>query len=830
MLSLSIRSGISGILILGVLCSLASGEVRAVTKLVTEVKKPRVIPHPQFQSSTNSAIQFDVKAKPAAGLFWVDHFSSGIQLATELIRGESQRLSRDRRVFEVVQFRKALHNNGNLPGIYLVDWSQESGLKNQVRAILDEEDRQVLSDLQKTGQGYVIRTLPERRAIWLVGATDQGVLYAATTLLQLIEPRDSGISIAGVHIRDFPDFRYRAASDWLLQAEANRWAYDWGDGRRAYVRRVKQKLDLCLRFKINMVVFDGFGFTEEKVPGYAQMMKELNGYARDRKIKLLFGGYGSNYQAALIRPEHNIGKIWYNRENYPSGMTYSCFGEANLTYRENSPTGGFLGTCRGNDELNRLKAEEIEQFVRSVQPGALYIHHEDVGNVVRMGNPDDANNRLSDWKSRCPRCRAKWQNDDFFAKDGGAGAIAHGYKNFMNAIFSVKDPDTGYDASKDCTVVFISPGYSPNPTDPKSWEKHLLFWSNVVSLLPKNENVEIGFREVLPQEVTGKRWIDAYKERLQSEGLNMPIFNFFLGGADLYTRDSFNYPFSGAAAMNGLFLGAETSYNFSGAVFQDPLQLFNSEFSWNVKSPGHQIPKSYEESVKVRMELMTYRQIPAEIIGPSGFLEEACKKLYGRKAGMAMKRYFEFYRMQPLASTSSLLVPDLPERLYPLPILWRSLEIDRDYGSLGPVHAPGPSKDRADSPFEKQERWAKIWKLYGEVNYEAVGMISEVLGTNDLRADAHDEIMYLKKCLEVAQRISFVLASYHTALMHTAARDRSSVESSVKQTQDRLKELLKFLNERFSFDTVDPMGGDQSSWLEASLYLRSRLDEILRMN
>ena len=138
MLSLPIRSGTTGILILGVWCALASGEVREVIKLVTEVKNPRVIPHPQFQSWTNSAIQFDVKGKPA-GLFWVDHFSSGIQLATGLIKGESQRLSGDKRVFEDIKLRKALHNNSNLPGIYLVDWSQESDFKNQLKTILDED-------------------------------------------------------------------------------------------------------------------------------------------------------------------------------------------------------------------------------------------------------------------------------------------------------------------------------------------------------------------------------------------------------------------------------------------------------------------------------------------------------------------------------------------------------------------------------------------------------------------------------------------------------------------------------------------------------------------
>jgi hypothetical protein len=56
-----------------------------------------------------------------------------------------------------------------------------------------------------------------------------------------------------------------------------------------------------------------------------------------------------------------------------------------------------LGTCRGNDELNRLKAEELAAFVRAVEPGALYIHHEDMGYYGRTE---------SFWKSRCGRWRS----------------------------------------------------------------------------------------------------------------------------------------------------------------------------------------------------------------------------------------------------------------------------------------------------------------------------------------------------------------------------------------------------------------------------------------
>ena len=388
-----------------------------------------------------------------------------------------------------------------------------------------------------------------------------------------------------------------------------------------------------------MVFFDGYGWNREKFPGYSRMMRELNAYARARGIKLLFAGYGANY-GRIVRPEHNVGKVWYNRDHYPDGPIYSCFGE-------NRPGRGIVGTCRGNDELNRLKAAEMADFVRSVEPGALYIHHEDRG----IGDPN-IDYHLTNyelwvtWKKRCFRCREKWPNDSLITKDGGAGGVAHGYSELLRAIRSVKNADSGYDAARDCTVMFLSPGYNPFPTQPTDWENHLIFWENVVSLLPDDENFEIGFREVFPQQGTDVRWLDAYRQRLGSQGLNNRTFLFFLGGADLYSRDSFNYPFAGTAAMNGIFKGAETIYNFSGAGFQEPLQLFNAEYSWNVDAPGHVIPTRYEETRSTWRALMNNRNLPPEITGSSGFLAEAFRQLYGDDAGAKMHRIFKFYRTQ----------------------------------------------------------------------------------------------------------------------------------------------------------------------------------------
>ena len=109
-----------------------------------------------------------------------------------------------------------------------------------------------------------------------------------------------------------------------------------------------------------------------------------------------------------------------------------------------------FGTCRSNEALNAEIAREFESFVRAVEPGALYIHHEDTGHYDRT--------QLR-WSERCDRCKQKWPNPDFAAADGGAGAMAHGYANILRAVQRVKNVDSGYDAARDCTTVFISPPY-----------------------------------------------------------------------------------------------------------------------------------------------------------------------------------------------------------------------------------------------------------------------------------------------------------------------------------------------------------------------------------
>src|SRR5262249_32866721 len=95
---------------------------------------------------------------------------------------------------------------------YIVDWSKP-GIGEDVSRLMDEEDRALLADPEKTGQSYVLKVDSGNRVVGLVGCEPQGALYAVATLVQLMTSVTGGVSIKESYIRDYPDFKYRAAAD-----------------------------------------------------------------------------------------------------------------------------------------------------------------------------------------------------------------------------------------------------------------------------------------------------------------------------------------------------------------------------------------------------------------------------------------------------------------------------------------------------------------------------------------------------------------------------------------------------------------------------------------
>jgi len=675
--------------------------------------------------------------------------------------------------------------------------------------ILNEEDRQTLRSRDASGQQYVLVVQSRSRSINLIGGTSQGVLYAAASLVQLIVREGAVVAIPAVHVRDFPDFKYRMAADWLMNVEINRWSYDWGDGIKGYSERMKRKLDLCTRYKINMVLAHGFGWDTDFFPGFAEMMRGLSEYARDRGIRMVTGGYGASYGIAyqsgpLYEEAPYLGKVFKNRVSYPDGQIYQCMGFSDA--KDPSIDTRTLGSCRANEELNGLKAAELRDYVEKTEPGGLYIHHEDFGGY---------DGTQGSWLQRCERCRRRWPNDDLKALDGGAGGLANGYGRLIDAINGVRNPKTGYDASRDCTIVLVSPVYQTDSLSEKDWDNVLLLWQNIGRQLPRSENVEIGFREIFPLRGSTRKWALDFNHTMSAAKLPFGIFMFFAGGADYYLSD---YPVVASPTLNHAFLGSEAIFNASGGFNQEPMQLIDAEYSWNSRSNGFfHDPNTYEDGVRFWKSYIENETRPDKIFGPDGLLERVCESLYGRNAGRMVAKVHTTFEVADRKETP----PGMWPKLYPMGVLWRNLAQD----------SKGWSRNIADSNLKQflnkngldslsyHRNMISRWAKWEQLSNYGLRCLEAALMDSDLRPAVRLDVDYLRQTISVGARFSELLKSLHAFL----ASDEKTVESLRQSLKKESAELEAHIHTSFGTQLIDPSGGDIRSWLIALKKINSLL-------
>jgi len=678
-------------------------------------------------------------------------------------------------------------------------------------------DRQTLSDPGHWGQSYVIR-VPDATSLWVLGSSDQGVLLGTMTVLQSIRRNSSGIEIPGMYVRDYPDFEFRAASDWLLNGEVNRWSLDRGQGIETFRTICKHKLDRALRYKVNMVLIDGFGWgLKQRFEGYGELMRDLNNYARNRGMHLLFGGYGASYgisyQTGPIYEEGAyLGEVFKNRDSYPDGPTYHCMGFAttedpSLSIRaEKEVDASILGSCRSNEDLNKLKAEELRKFVETVEPGALYIHHEDFGNYRGTENI---------WRKRCARCRRRWPSDSLMASNGGAGGLSNGYAALVRAVNSVKNPSTGYEAARDCQIILISPVYEADSPESDGWAKVLELWQNVARQLPPSDNVQIGFREVFPQNHGSERWTDKFNLTMKAEGLNFGLFLYFAGGSDDWVSD---YPLTGVPAMNALFRGAKTIYNGTGDFYREPMELISAEYSWNFRSKGFFTdPLTNAEAVDIWQSYIFKENQPDAIFGSGKLYDQVCNLLYGPQAGAIMASYYKEACPlvdTPLMSSDSKLdtgyLPMIWNRAYAIPSHWRHLALDSK--TWGPeITNERYAEVLANMKIDRKElhrRLARRWRIGSDLNQKGTAYVRAALAANPL-PESIEDLRFLETSFRVCQPLIESLVEYHTGLEDyfsippraASAKGRFSVAS------EKAKEAQGAAAQAFPHP-IDPIGGD----------------------
>ncbi len=689
-------------------------------------------------------------------------------------------------------------------------------------AHLNSMDRETLSNPAHWGQSYVI-TSPDEKSVWIVGASPQGILCGAASLLQLVDSQE----ITPAYIRDYPDFEFRAASDWLLNIEINGWALDRGEGVDAFARTVEAKLDRAVRYKINMVFMDGFGFNAGKRPPfYSALMRRLNRYARPRGIHLIFGGYGASYGMAyepVVMYQNGSGfkgTVFENRRSYPNGEIYRCMGFPKSRKGYDPAT---LGSCRSNEALNHLKAGELAEFVRQVEPGALYIHHEDFGG---FDGTQDA------WLHRCEDCRKRWPSDSLIASGGGAGGLANGYSALIRGVNGVRNSASGYDASRDCQIILVSPVYAPSGPTSEDWSNVLELWRNIGKQLPPDPNVQVCFREVYPLRQGGERWTERVASVMASAGLKLNTFLFFAGGADRFITD---YPLTGTPAMNALFKGARGIYNASGDFYQEPMELINAEYSWNTRPNGFsQVPATYQEGRQILAKDAYRENEPREIFGPGGLYERVCKMLYGAQAGPIMAEYYRLSKELPelpeqSAQADSLERPMswLPltwDRAYAAPSHWRHLIQDSfSWGTeINDETYTAALKRMKLEPGELHRRLMRRWQIGAELNRQGGALVDKALMANP-RPETRTDLEFLLRLLKVYQPLTESLAEYHACLYArlTVGQPRANYARAFTLAATAEREArLTFPN------PIDPVGGEIGTLRALTVQLKRAIQDM----
>lgn len=657
------------------------------------------------------------------------------------------------------------------------------------------------------GQGYSIRTAATD-AVVLESPSSLGLLYAVSTLDQMWKRDLDGWLLPPVEIHDAPAFRYRGCN-WNLFGEVGGWSQDRGDGLIAYERRVRRKLDLCQRFRINVIIMDGVGWDPDRFPGYAAMMRRLNRYARLRGIHLLYVGYGSGYGAGCTS-----GDIFRNRECYPDGPVYRCCGSPDNPETNLSRT---MGTCLSNLQLLRLKQEQLERYVRLLEPGALYIHNLDVSAHEES---------VAAWRMRCPACRRRWPNDEPRAVDGMAGAFTWFYDQLADAVNRVRHESSDYVASRDCLLFMVSPNYTSATESDVEWQAHCDYFTTLAAGL-RNRNIVLGLREQFVHR-TGPGYRCAMLrdrvERGSSHKAVASLGSFVFSGGDGYNN---SLPLIATPVLTQCFMGVDAVIHANGNAFQEPQLLLNAEYCWNpTGSSFHREvgPQGYDAFMRRYRDLSNGSARPAGIFGPGGFLDHACDLLYGPAAGPAMAAVLRLRGRRSLTEQWPRM--DRPSVLVPCWNLllpgWR-FSVFRRSGIVWQreLHSTASAMLGTLPPFLKETR---------RLNLIAVKHIEKAL-RGSVSPDVAGDLCWAASCLKVGAHLASHTATYVEVFRraHAAAltgHDRNSVLRDVRALRRRLAGFVGYLRRTVPGRPLDAMGGETGFRERTVRYMIEQLGDM----
>jgi len=269
----------------------------------------------------------------------------------------------------------------------------------------EEIDKMVIN-LPDT-QGYIVKPVSSNnlrnKIIFLTGKGDDGTLYAVITLCYLIKNEDSVFYIQEAEIKDWPDYKFRFTDSIDYEWRRINW-YKPEEIPEECKEKLKEKIDWCLRHKINMVktpysqspsahklysLGDQSG-CEGDPRIYSQeekrLLKEISEYAWKRGIRMVHVG------------TWNVGISQWDKDK----PEY----EGTIDHR-----GGLY--CWSRDDLLQAQAKRWKEFIEETGVRVLLLHALDTTNER--------------WEERCNKCRFRFGNDRI-------AGDAHVINTFYNTI------------------------------------------------------------------------------------------------------------------------------------------------------------------------------------------------------------------------------------------------------------------------------------------------------------------------------------------------------------------------------------------------------------
>ncbi len=578
-------------------------------------------------------------------------------------------------------------------------------------------------------QAYEL-TVDESGAV-IIARDSAGFFHGAASLLQLVSP--GGVQFA--RVVDSPDFEFRVA-DWLLNVEANRWGYERGDGRAATVDRLRRKIDQAARYKLNVIWFDGFGWSVERSPGYAEAARDLARYARSRGIRLAHagygGGYGFAYQTSELYSAPYMGEVFENRRPYPDGPIYDCVGEPSYA------TSWRYGTCVSNEGLAEAKLIELVRFVETCEPGMLYVHDVDIGGW---------GTGIEGWRRRCDACRERWPSDDLAAEDGMAGAYATWFRALAAAVNAARSEDGEYVAARDCEIVFVGPVYTGAEEADELWDAECVYFERLSRAMGPAPNVQFGIREQLVSDRSPRLRVAELSDRLRAVGNGHGVFVCAFVGGDSYYSDQLVAP---SATLNTHFAGARTIYSVNTGSVSEPAQLVAAEYAWNASAPGAAPIASSHGEASALLEASRSGDLRPDALYED-LLSRICRQLYGATAGPIMAEVF---------------APRPPQRR-PVPVVWHA--ITRELARL-----------RAGDPGD-----ANFWRSRAQASEDAATLVEQARSCGGVSPGAREDLAWLARCLSVGRLFCEALAE-HYAGSSDRERTLTEIDRLIPERSDHL--------------------------------------------